>query len=153
MRYFLSLLLLLLPAMAGADQTQDIIISHAWIRETPPGVSPMAGYMKISNNSSETVILQGVNSRDFERVELHRTRIEGDVARMERKDELTLSPGQTIQLKPGDYHLMLFGPTRTLHTGDRIPLTLMFKDMGGWTVEAEIRKDDGEAENHHHYHH
>lgn len=151
MHYFLSFILLFLPGLVLADSTPRIVIDQAWIRETPPGVSPMAGYLQISNNSDETIVLQKISSSMFQRVELHRTRIEGEVARMERKDNLTLSPGQTVQLKPGDYHLMLFTPSRPLRTGDRVPLTFNFKDLPPQTVEAEIRKHDSGAAGHHHH--
>ena len=151
MRYLFPLLFSFISAPIWADKAQDIVIEQAWIRETPPGVSPMAGYMQISNNTEETIVLQQISSSYFERVELHRTRVEGEVARMERKDNLTFSPGQTIRLQPGDYHLMLFTPSRLLRTGDHVPITLTFKGLPARTIKAEIRKHDGGTSGHHHH--
>jgi len=152
MRYILPLLFMLLPALPWADDNTAITISDPWIRETPPGISPMAGYMELSNNGPETIVLTGVSSSDFEHVELHRTRVEGEVARMERKESLTLSSGQTVKLQPGDYHLMLFGPSRPLRAGDQVSLTFAFKDHSPQKVEAVIRAHDRGDPDHHHHH-
>lgn len=151
MRYILLLLFMLLPGLCWAGDKAEVVISDTWIRETPPGVSPMAGYLELDNNSPETIVLTGVSSRDFERIELHRTRVEGEVARMERKKSLTLSPGQTVKLQPGDYHLMLFGPSRPLRAGDQVSLTFTFKDHPPQTVEAVIREHDRGGSGHHHH--
>lgn len=152
MRNLFPLLLILILAPAWADEAQDIVINQAWVREAPPGVSPTAAYMEISNNTEETIVLQQISSTYFERVELHRTRMDGEMARMERKDNLTLSPAQTIRLQPGDYHLMLFSPSRLLRAGDKVPLTFTFKGYPARTIQAEIRKHDSGSPGHQHHH-
>jgi len=148
-----TLCFLFVPAMVWGNGEREIAIEEAWIREAPPGVSPLAGYLELHNRGPETVVLNDVHSEAFARVELHRTRIDGEVARMERQDELTLAPGETIRLEPGGYHLMLFRPSRPLRAGDRVTLTFSFKDWAPRTIEAEVRRhDDGEAGHHHHQH-
>lgn len=148
----LLLLALLQAGTALAAEPPAVTISDAWIRETPPGVTPMAGYAEISNQGSETVVLVKVTSDTFGRIELHRTRIEGEVARMERKNNLTLSSGQTVKLQPGDYHLMLFEPTRPLKAGDKVKLTFLFKDRPAHEVDAEVRTHDSSSAGHKHHH-
>lgn len=152
MRRALVALLLLFTGVGNAlaDDSQELVIQNAWIREAPPGVSSLAGYLELTNNSRETVVLQTVTSEIFERVELHRTRIEGDMARMEHKSELTLSPGQTVRFKPGDYHLMMFNPSRPLRAGDKVRLNFLFKDLPTREVEASVRDYSGNPDDHHH---
>lgn len=151
MRRLLLLALLVLPAI-GWSQSKAIIIQDAWVREAPPGVTTLAGYMNFINNSPETVVLQTVNSPDFERVELHQTRIEGNVARMEKKNSLTLSPGSTVKLQPNSYHLMLFKPKRAIQAGDRVALIISFKDQSPRKIEAEVRAVNDEKNTHQHHH-
>jgi copper(I)-binding protein len=49
---------------------------------------------------------------------------------------LEVPPGETVQLRPGSIHLMLFGLKHPLRPGDRLPLTLTFEKGGETTVEA-----------------
>ena len=152
MRHFLLLVLMVLPAITWGNQTKEVVIQDAWVREAPPGVTTLAGYMNVINNSPETVVLQKLSSPDFERVELHQTRIEGNVARMEKKNSLTLSPGSTVELQPGGFHLMLFKPERPMQAGDKVTFTIDFKDQLPRTIEAEVRavRDDTGSHQHHH---
>ncbi len=152
MRHLLLLVFMILPVASWCADDASLEIEDPWIRETPPGISPMAGYMKLTNNGSETIVLEAISSRDFKRIELHQTRIEGEMARMESKDDLTLAPDQTVKLEPGGYHLKLFNPARQLRAGDQVLLILTFKDKSSQTVEAEIRTDQGDTTSHHQYH-
>ena len=47
--------------------------------------------------------------------------------------------GKTI-VKPGGYHLMIFGLKKKLNIGDKLPLTLIFEQAGEISVTAEISK-------------
>lgn len=145
--------LLCLCMVAATAQVTAVRIHDAWIQEAPPGVDQLGGYLEIHNAGQETRILESVSSPVFKRIEIHRTRIEGDVAKMERKNSLTLSPGQQITFKPGDYHLMLYNPAQPLRVGDRVELTFSFQDRPSVTIEAEVRRANGGAETHHQHHH
>lgn len=46
---------------------------------------------------------------------------------MRHYDELTIPAGQSLEFKPGDFHLMLMGPQTALETDDEIIITLYFK--------------------------
>jgi len=153
MRHLLLLVFMVLPAIGWGNEPKAVVIEDAWVREAPPGVTTLAGYMNFINNSSETVVLETLDSPDFERVELHQTRIEGNVARMEKKNSLSLSPGSTVKLQPGGYHLMLFKPERPMQAGDRVILTIGFKGQSPRTIEAEVRAVRDDTNSHQHHHH
>ncbi|MCS3902917.1 copper(I)-binding protein [Methylohalomonas lacus] len=161
MRALSTLLLLagMSSALAGSAD-HPVTISDAWIREAPPGVSPLAGYLQLDNTGRETMVLTGVSSPDFKRVEIHRTRIEGDVAKMEQKDSLSLKADESVVFEPGGYHLMLFQPGRPMKDGDPVALTFSFKDQPPLEIEARVRSardnnDDshGSSDHSHHHHH
>jgi copper(I)-binding protein len=118
-------LLLMACAERGAE---PVAVEDPWIREAPPGARALAGYMDIVNHHNEPVALLHANSPEFERVELHVTRHDGDRMRMEQVDHIALPPRETVQLVPGGLHLMLIGPERPFAAGDRVRIELSFSD-------------------------
>jgi periplasmic copper chaperone A len=115
-------------------------VTGAWIREAPPGAHVMAGYATLRNAGDKPLTLDGVRSADFGSAEVHRTDMEGGHMRMRHEPRLLLEAGATAVLQPGELHLMLFEPRRSLKAGDRA--TLKF-DCGtrsmstDFTVRAE----------------
>jgi len=48
--------------------------------------------------------------------------------------------GGEVQLKPGSFHVMLFGLTRDLKEGDTVDVSLQFEKAGTVPVRAVVRK-------------
>lgn len=111
-----------------ASNEGPITIENTWIREAPPGASAMAGYMKINNISSSDLILQAAKSPDYNAIEFHRSVEKDGMWRMIRHPELAIEAKSSLELKPGDYHLMLFSPKRQLKDGDQVDINLAFND-------------------------
>lgn len=120
------------------EQAYTITVRDAWIRAAPPGASATAGYLKINNAKEQDCILTSAKSERFNVVEFHRTIIKNGIARMRRYDELTIPAGQSLEFKPGDFHLMLIGPQTTLETDDEIIVTLYFKH-GDESKELDVK--------------
>ena len=106
-----------------------IAIEDAWIREAPPNASAMAGYMRITNSSEKHIILHSANSPAFKAIEFHRSIEKDGVYRMVPQFHLHIAANSTFELKPGDYHLMLFNPVRPLKDGDEVTLSLTFSEQ------------------------
>lgn len=51
------------------------------------------------------------------------------------KEGVLVEPGETVALAPGGMHLMFMGLKGQLKPGDRVPLTLEFKNAGSLDVE------------------
>ena len=117
-----------------------ISIDQAWIREAPPGSSAMAGYLKISNNSDNPIILHSATSSAFKAIEFHRSIEVNGVYRMAPQLHLHIAANSTFDLKPGDYHLMLFNPTRALKEGDNIEVALVFSHDQIVSTTIPVRK-------------
>ena len=47
-------------------------------------------------------------------------------------------PGETLQLKPGGYHVMLSELRQPLKVGDRFPMTLTFQNAGAVEVSVWV---------------
>lgn len=126
-------------------------VSGAWVREAPPHVEVSAAYFTLHNPGTEAHILTEVSSPQFQRAEIHATRMMNGQVHMQRVPELAVAARGSVEFKPGEYHLMLFQPRHSLKAGDTIELTLKFKDALQITVEAPIRKGEEDEEPHHHH--
>lgn len=115
-------------ALSACNQltSNPIEIEGAWIREAPPNATAMAGYMRIINHSEKNIILHSASSPAFKAIEFHRSVEKDGVYKMIPQLHLHISAKAAIELKPGDYHLMMFNPNSALKEGDMIDLTLVF---------------------------
>src|SRR5436190_11733991 len=113
-----------LTALAAATDEAGISVRDAWVRETPPGMAMTAGYMVLQNKTSRPQVLVAANSSDFETVTIHRTVARQGMTGMEHSPEVELLPNASLLFAPGEYHLMLQNPKRTLRAGDRVDIQL-----------------------------
>ena len=63
---------------------------------------------------------------------------QGVMRMRELKSGLEIKPGQTVELKPGSFHLMFVDLTRPLQKGDRIKGTLVFERAGKVDVDYAV---------------
>lgn len=147
-----SLVAILLPLCTSSALTAESTLSvrDAWIREAPPAASVLAGYMVIENQGAESRELITAESAAFRAIELHRSVVEGGVARMARQDTLSIPAGGKLALQPGGYHLMLMAPQKPLRAGDEATVTLGFDNGERLAVTMRVRKVDGADHQHHH---
>lgn len=124
-----------LASVALAQPT--VTVTNEWVRATPPGSRMTAGYLTLHNAADHQVTLVSVSSPHSERVELHRTTLVDDVARMEKMEALDIPAGGSVELAPGGLHLMLIGLRGDLREGGDVTLHLVFDD--GWEVEVEAQ--------------
>jgi len=147
-RVLLSLSMLVATPLLAHDFTVgDLEIAHPSAPPTPPGVSSAAGYLVIVNTGETDDRLIGGSAPFASGIEMHRTTVVDDVARMRRLEEgLAIPAGATVRLDPGDTHLMFTGLAETLPDGERLPATLVFERAGSVEVEFAIeRPETGDA--------
>jgi copper(I)-binding protein len=89
------------------------------------GTRPSVVHGQLSNDGDKAIYLIGVTSPSFDRIELHTHEKIGQVMRMRRVERYALEAGQSLGLKPGGKHLMLFEPKST-DTPAQIMLTFRF---------------------------
>jgi periplasmic copper chaperone A len=129
-----------LALVPAASEEASVSVHGAWVRETPPGMTMMAGYMELRNNTLRTLILVGASSIEFEGVMIHRTIVREGIAGMVHPTQIELEPNASLIFAPGGYHLMLMKPKRILRVGDRAVINLEFRDGIALPVEFEVRK-------------
>jgi len=131
---------LALTPIAAATEEAGVSVRDAWVREAPPGVAVMAGYMLLQNNTSRPQVLVAARSSGFETVTIHRTIGKGGMTGMEHAPQIELLPNASLLFAPGGHHLMLLNPKRTLRAGDRVDIRLEFRGGLVLPVAFEVRK-------------
>ena len=119
----------------------DLEITGAWVRATPPNRDVTAAYLVIENRSDRSRELLAVETPAAAYTELHTMRYVDDMMEMEKIESLVVPPRGAAGLEPGGDHIMLFGVAAPLAEGDSVSLTLRFADRSTRTVTAEVWKD------------
>lgn len=130
--------LLLLFAAAAAAQVQ---VKDPWIRATVAQQAVTGAFMRIEGPAKGRLV--EVKTPVAGRVELHETRIEQGVAKMNHVKSIALP----ADLKPGGYHIMLMDLKRELKAGDSVPLELVVDAADGTRhlvmIQAPVRPIHG----------
>ena len=113
-------------------------VNDATIVMPVPSARVMAGYALLMNHSDSTQTLVSVSSDAFARVEMHKSVIENDVAKMRKQKALTIPPHGSLQLEQGGLHLMLMQPSGQLNVGDEVTLEFNFENGANQSVAFKI---------------
>ena len=120
-----ALLVIVLTLVASASGASDnLIISDAWVRATPPGKMMTAGYASLENLSNEVITITGVSAVAAGHTSLHETRIKRDRSTMRPVANLSIEAGERVSLKPGGLHIMLMKLSESLTDGQSIDICL-----------------------------
>ncbi len=111
MKHRAVLLILLLFLGACSGNRVPLMATDVAVSRPKPGMRVSAGYITLSNNTSETITITRVTSPEFESVEMHESILEDGISRMYALDEVTIAAGQKVAFEPGGKHLMLMRPT------------------------------------------
>ena len=133
------LLILLLLAFAGcSSDPQPPLVAEA-LEVTPPipGRRMSAGFMELTNNTSEAMTITHVVCTDYEKVEIHESTVEDGVAKMRRIPELVVPANSSLTLERGGLHLMLMGAAGE---PDNVSLSFFDDDMLLLNVSTSIKK-------------
>lgn len=100
-------------------------VSNARTIQPPPGAKVAAAYFDLTNPSDQSLVITGVRSKTARKTELHLSKVENDVAKMIKQDQITLAAGESLAFEHGSYHVMLMGLNEELVAGNRLQLTLL----------------------------
>ena len=94
--------------------------------------------MSLENDSSTSLLISNIKSNAFQKVEIHESFIQNDVSKMREVNEINISPKSTLELKPGQLHLMLINPIKEIQENEPIELMIYFKkDMNAEILRIE----------------
>jgi copper(I)-binding protein len=116
---------------AKAVTVGSLVIEQPWIRATPGGAKVAGGYVRITNRGSDPDRLVGASIPLAARAEVHEMIREGEVMKMQpARGGIEIKPGQTVELKPGGYHLMFMNLKAGAKEGDAVTGSLSFEKAG-----------------------
>lgn len=128
------------PALA---QTPVLTAHDAWARE-PMGGRTMTGVFVVVENAGATPrAIVSASTDAAEKVELHEMKNDGGMMRMAPVKQIDVPAKGKVELKPGSFHVMLFGIKGKPAAGDTMQLTLTFDDGTKITTPAQFRGPGG----------
>jgi copper(I)-binding protein len=92
--------------------------------------------MQLTNTGTTADRLIGGTNAASVKFEIHEMSMDGGVMKMRPVAKgIEIKPGETVEFKPGSYHLMFVGLKQPFEKGKRVKGTLQFEKAG--TVEVE----------------
>ena len=136
--------------IATASHAQ-VAIEEPWVRATVAQQSGTGAFMRLTAETDTTLVK--ADSPVAKHVEVHEMVMENQVMKMREVSGIALPAGQTVELKPGGYHIMFIDLHAQVKEGDLVPLTLTFEAADGKRssvdVEAPARPLAAGAGGHH----
>ncbi|MCS6962917.1 copper chaperone PCu(A)C [Thermoflexus sp.] len=104
------------------------------------GGSTSAVYFVAINDGDQPDVLIGAASDVAEKVEIHETKMEGDVAKMQPVPRVEIPARGRVEFRPRGLHIMLIGLKRDLKVGDTFNLTLRFEKSGEIPISVTVKE-------------
>jgi copper(I)-binding protein len=130
----------LMPAVSAHEyKIGSLEIKHPWSRATPKGAAVGGGYMTVINTGTTADRLTGGSVSVAGKFEIHEMTMTGGVMKMRPLPAgIEIKPGQTLEFKPGSFHLMFVQLKQPLIKGERVKGTLVFEKAGMVEVEYVV---------------
>ncbi len=154
--------IVLFALLVGSADARDfskgpIKIEQPWTRATPGGAKVAGGFMKITNTGTTPDRLVSATADVSGVVELHEMKmVEGVMKMRALGNGIELKPGQSVDLKPGGYHVMFIDLKAPIVKDKPVKARLTFEKAGELEVEFRVEpigaKAPADAGGGHHKH-
>lgn len=124
-------------ALCASWALAQTTVKDPWVRGTVPEQKATGAFMQLS--SAQGGRLVSAASPVAGVVEIHEMAMEGNTMKMRAVPGLDLPAGQTVELKPGGYHVMLLDLKQPLKNGETVPLTLVVEGRDGRRERIEVK--------------
>ena len=148
---FIRLTTILLSAalINGAATAQTVTVADAWVRATVAAQRATGAFLKLTVQGADATLI-AASSPVAGVTQIHEMAMSEGVMRMrEVTGGVPLKAGQIFELKPGGYHIMMMDLKQPVKAGDRVLLSLTFKQANGQQttnqVDVEVRGLNGQA--------
>ena len=135
--------------LSACNAAPGIEVSHPWARPAIQG-NNAAIYFLLQNHSASADEMTGVTSDVAEAVEMHESRMEGDVMQMQQMLSVPIKGKASVEFAPGGLHIMLIDLKQELKVGDEFQVTLQFRDHDDITLSVPVQEtgDDDSMSDH-----
>ena len=128
--------------------SNEMVIKHAHMIETPKTFPAAAIFMTIKNNTNTDDRMIDFKTDRAGRVELHTMAMENDIMRMRRVEGYDIPSGDKHTLKHMADHIMLFDMPSDFIEGEKFQGTAFFEKSGEVPVTITVKSRD-KMHNHH----
>ncbi|MCV2353408.1 copper chaperone PCu(A)C [Paucibacter sp. B2R-40] len=129
----------LLLILSVAEATAQVEVSQPWVRATVAQQKATGAFFQLKAKTDARLV--EVRSSVAGVAEVHEMAMDGAVMKMRAVPSLALPAGQTVELKPGGYHVMLMDLKAPIKAGDSVPLTLVFEGADKKRETLEIKAE------------
>lgn len=113
-------------------------IQNAYIKATPPGVRTTAAYFKLTNHSAKPLTVVDAQSDVARITEIHQHKMVDGLMTMQKVDSIVVEAGQSVEFKPGGYHIMLINLNKPVTDDEVVNFVLLMADGDAIRVAAEV---------------
>lgn len=153
----------------GTSPQAEVRITDVWARTSPMSAKNGAVYAKLISTKDDKLVKASVDSSIAGKVELHEVTMADDHMTdgtampddasmpggmngtsmaggmsgnmvMKEVEAIELPAGETVELKPGSFHIMLLDLVKPLEAGQTFPVTFTFANAEPITIEATVRE-------------
>ncbi|GAA4134931.1 copper chaperone PCu(A)C [Aminobacter aganoensis] len=130
----------------------EIEIVHPWSRATPDGAKVAAGYITLKNGGTEPDRLISATGEIAGKTEIHEMAVDANGVMTMRPVEggVEIRAGETVELKPGAFHIMFMNLKQGAKQGEKFKGTLTFEKAGTVDVEFDVQAIGGATEHNGH---
>jgi len=121
------------------DSSGKLAVRDPWARPALAGDNGGAFFV-IDNGKSAPVGLVSASGDVAETIEVHLSKMEGGVMKMEKQDRVEVAANSQLEFKPGSYHIMLINLNRELQVGDTFTLDLAFDDGENLPIIVTVKE-------------
>lgn len=121
----------------GTASAGALSLSGGYIPE-PASPDVAAAYLTITNTGTHTDRVTAVTTNVTTTVMAMQENTHGDTTSMTDLANVTVPAHGAVTLSPGREHLMLQHPTRALHTGDSVTMTVTFARAGRVVITLPV---------------
>lgn len=141
MKRVFILLMAVIFLLSSCNAATGIEISRAWMRPAAKDGNG-AVYFSLQNHSASADELTGVSSDIATAVEMHESKMEGDVMQMNQLMSIPIKGKAGVEFAPGGYHVMLIDLKKDVNIGDHVQVTLHFKDHEDITLSVPVQENE-----------
>jgi copper(I)-binding protein len=135
---------------AAPEAPEGITVTDGWMAMPAVAGNPGAVYFTIANSSDRNRMIRAADVLGAGSAAMHQMGTWNLEPSMDEVMQLDVPAGETIEFKPGDYHVMAMDLDETLEVGSQTEVTLTFVGGDKVSFPVEIRapgdEPSGEAE-------
>ena len=102
-----------------------LLVENGRAKSTIPGIKVSAGYLKLTNNSKQTMRFTGAKTTAAKYTEFHKMVMRDSKMAMRKVKIIEIKPQQSFEFREHGYHIMFMGIKQRFKPGESITLTLI----------------------------